>query len=104
MIRVVAMLAAMVSMISALPSSFAADIDRTAADFTTPAEIKWVRNKAGTNESAVLFGDPTQPGPYVVRIKWLPGTMSRPHFHANDRFFVVLAGTWRMGTGEKFQS
>ena len=80
----------------------AADLDRTAADFTAPAEIKWVKNAAGTNESAVLFGDPSKAGPYVVRIKWLPGNMSRPHFHPHDRFFVVLAGTWWLGTGEKF--
>ena len=78
------------------------DIDRTAVDFKTPADIKWVRNAAGTNESAVLFGDPAKPGPYVVRLKWLPGNMSRPHFHPNDRFFVVLSGTWWVGTGEKF--
>jgi hypothetical protein len=80
----------------------AADIDRTAVDFKTPSDIKWVRNAAGTNESAVLFGDPSKPGPYVVRIKWLPGNMSRPHFHPNDRFFVVLSGTRWMGTSEKF--
>ena len=84
------------------PGSRAADLDRTAVDFTPPGEIKWVRNAAGTAESAVLFGDPSKPGPYVVRIKWLPGNMSRPHFHPNDRFFVVLSGTWWMGTGEKF--
>ena len=79
-----------------------ADIDRTAVDFKTPADIKWVRNASGTNESAVLFGDPAKPGPYVVRLKWLPGNMSRPHFHPNDRFFVVLSRTWWVGTGEKF--
>ena len=28
--------------------------------------------------------------------------MSRPHFHPNDRFFVVIVGTWWMGTGERF--
>ncbi len=61
-----------------------------------------MRNAAGTNEQAVLFGDPGKPGPYVVRLKWLPGNMSRPHFHPNDRFFVVISGTWWMGTGEKF--
>src|ERR1700694_4384909 len=83
-------------------SAYASDVDRPAVDFKTPADIKWVRNAAGTNESAVLFGDPSKPGPYVVRIKWLPGNMSRPHFHPNDRFFVVLSGTWWMGTGEKF--
>jgi mannose-6-phosphate isomerase-like protein (cupin superfamily) len=79
-----------------------ADIDRTAVDFTTPADIKWVRNAAGTNESAVLFGDPSQPGPYVMRLKWLPGNMSRPHTHNFDRFFVVISGTWWVGTGNTF--
>jgi len=81
---------------------FAAEIDRAAVDFIAPADIKWVRNAAGTNEQAVLFGDPSKPGPYVVRIKWLPGNVSRPHFHPNDRFFAAISGTWWMGTGEKF--
>ena len=93
-------LAALVMTVAA--SGYAADIDRAAVDFKTPAEIKWVRNAAGTNESAVLFGDPSKPGPYVVRIKWLPGNMSRPHFHPNDRFFIVISGTWWVETGEKF--
>jgi len=67
-----------------VPSGHGApDIDRTAVDWKTPAEIKWVRNAAGTNESAVLFGDPSKPGPY-------------------NRFVVVLSGTWWMGTGETF--
>ena len=93
---------AMVGMILVVTASDAADVDRSAVDFKTPGDIKCVRNAAGTNESAVLFGDPSKPGPYVVRLRWLPGNMSRPHFHSNDRFFVVLSGTWWMGTGEKF--
>src|SRR5436853_176046 len=80
----------------------ALDIDRSAVDFKTPADITWVRNAAGTNEQAVLFGHPRQPGQYVARVKWFPGNMSRPHFHPNDRFFVVVSGTWWMGTGETF--
>ena len=35
-------------------------------------------------------------------VKWLPGGMSRPHFHPNDRFITVLKGTWWVGTGTKF--
>jgi hypothetical protein len=89
-------------MILAAPAGRAAGLDPTAVQFTIPSDIKWVRNAAGTNEQAVLFGDPAKPGPYVIRIKWLPGNMSRPHFHPNDRFFVVISGTWWMGTGEKF--
>src|SRR5205809_7743033 len=93
---------AVLGMMMATPSGSAAEIDRSAVDFKPPSAIKRVRNAAGTNEQAVLFGDPSKPGPYVVRLKWLPGNMSRPHFHPNDRFFVVLSGTWWMGTGEKF--
>ncbi|HVG69569.1 MAG TPA: cupin domain-containing protein [Vicinamibacterales bacterium] len=80
----------------------AAQIDSKAVEFITPENIKWVRNAAGTNETAVLFGDPEKPGPYVIRLRWLPGNMSRPHYHQNDRFFVVISGTWWLGTGEKF--
>ena len=79
-----------------------AEVDPAAVQVTTPAEIKWVRNAAGTNETALLFGDPSKPGPYVMRIKWLPGNMSRPHTHTTDRFFVVISGTWWVGSGTKF--
>jgi ChrR-like protein with cupin domain len=96
-----AVLALAVTLLAA-PFAFAAELDRGAVDFIPPAELKWVKNAAGTNESVVLFGDPSKPGPYVVRLRWFPGNMSRPHFHPNDRFFVVLSGTWWMGTGTTF--
>ena len=102
MSRLTALSAALLLTFVAATPGVPAEVDRAAVDFIVPSEIKWVRNAAGTNESAVLFGDPSKPGPYVVRLKWLPGNMSRPHFHPNDRFFVVISGTWWMGTGEKF--
>ncbi len=80
----------------------AADINREWVDFTPPSEINWRKNPNGSNESALLFGDPAKPGPYVMRIKWYPGKFSRPHWHPNDRFFVVISGTWWMGTGTKY--
>ena len=89
-------------LVIACANALAGEIDRTAVDFIPASEIKWIRNAAGTNEQAILYGHPAKPGPYVVRLKWLPGNMSRPHYHENDRFFVVLSGTWWMGTGEKF--
>ena len=82
----------------------AVELDPRSVEFKTPADIKWVRNAAGTNEQAILFGDPAKPGPYVVRIKWLPGNFSKPHFHNGDRFFVVVSGTWWVGTGDKFDT
>ena len=84
----------------AVPAIATSDIDRNAVDFVAPEDIKFVRNAAGTSEQAVLFGDPTKPGPYVIRLRWLPGNMSRPHFHSTDRFFIVLEGTWWLGTNQ----
>ena len=90
------------ALLLATQTSNAATLDPAAVQFVTASEIKWVRNAAGTNETAVLFGDPSKPGPYVVRLKWLPNNMSRPHFHAHDRFFIVISGTWWMGSGDKY--
>lgn len=86
----------------AVPLLSSGDIDPSAVTFTAPEDIQFVRNAAGTNETAVLFGDPEKPGPYVMQLRWFPGNMSRPHFHPNDRFFVVIEGTWWLGTGTTF--
>ena len=94
--------AALGVLILAVPALSSADVDPSAVTFVAPKDIKFVRNEAGTNETAVLFGDPSKPGPYVIQLRWLPGNMSRPHFHSTDRFFVVLEGTWWLGTGTKF--
>lgn len=50
----------------------------------------------------VVEGDPKKPGPYVVRVKFSPGTMSMPHYHPEDRLVTVIKGTWWTGKGESF--
>ena len=34
--------------------------------------------------------------------RFKPGNFSRPHFHPNDRYIMVLKGTWWVGTDTKF--
>ena len=51
----------------------------------------------------VLEGDLKRAGPYVIRVKFSPGTMSMPHFHPEDRLCTVIKGTWWSGTGLTFQ-
>jgi hypothetical protein len=77
-------------------------LDPAIVAFKLPDQIEWKSNAAGTNRSVVLQGDPSKPGPYAMLLQWLPGNMSRPHFHPNDRFFMVLAGTWWVGSGPNF--
>jgi quercetin dioxygenase-like cupin family protein len=38
----------------------------------------------------------------VQMLTWKKGNGSRPHFHPNDRYFLVLDGTWWVGTGTKW--
>jgi quercetin dioxygenase-like cupin family protein len=79
----------------------AADLDPKPNTKQLPKEIKWVAN-AGGSEQAILFGDPSKPGLYIVLTKWTPHHNSRPHFHPNDRYITVLSGTWWVNTGAKY--
>jgi hypothetical protein len=79
----------------------AVELDPKIIGFKLPDQIKWTDNPSG-NRTAVLQGDPSKPGPYAVLLTWLPGKMSRPHFHPNDRFFIVVSGTWWVGNGPNF--
>ena len=84
-----------------LGSIQAADLDPKAINITLPKDIKWVAT-AGGSEQAILAGDPSKPGIYVVLTKWLPNKNSRPHSHPNDRFIMVMGGTMHIGTGPAF--
>jgi hypothetical protein len=83
----------------ALPNR--ADIDPTAVTYKLPDQIKWMGNP-DVAQTAVLHGDPSKPGLYVILIKWAPHHFSHPHFHPNDRYITVLSGTWWVGTGTKY--
>jgi hypothetical protein len=79
----------------------AAGPDPAVLAFKLPDKIPWVEGANGAAQ-AVMAGDPTKPGLYVVLNKWHPHHMSRPHFHPNDRFIYVISGTWYVGTGSKY--
>jgi hypothetical protein len=68
---------------------------------TLPDKIPWVDSAGGASQ-AVLVGDPSKPGVYIVLTKWHPHHMSHPHFHPNDRYITVISGTWWVGTGSKY--
>ena len=77
-------------------------------DFTriTPDSVKWV-DYAGDGaqfgiKEAFIYGDPTKPGLYVIRLKFPPGVMSSPHSHPETRIGTVISGTWWTGSGDKF--
>ena len=86
-----------------IPARTQVPLDQSAVTFKLPDQITWVENTKSGNRTAVLQGDPTKPGPYAMLLQWLPGNMSRPHSHPNDRHFIVVSGTWWVGTGPEFK-
>jgi hypothetical protein len=78
-----------------------ADLNPAMVTYQHPDQIKWTGNPNGPQQ-AVLLGDPSKPGLYIVLVKWSPHSMSHPHFHPNDRYITVLSGTWWVGSGTKF--
>jgi quercetin dioxygenase-like cupin family protein len=101
---VVSLIVTCVAVITVMATtSNAAELNPAAVAFTLPDKIEWKSPAAGAGvQQAVMVGDPSKPGVYAVLTKLLPGSMSRPHFHPNDRFITVLKGTWWVGTGTKF--
>jgi hypothetical protein len=51
---------------------------------------------------AVLVGHPSEPGPYVIRVKVPDGVKLMPHVHPEDRVYTVISGVFYIGRGEKF--
>ena len=75
--------------------------DPSAVTIVQPDRIPW--KGARNNQRALLAGDPSKPGMYVMMTKWSKGgPFSKPHFHTNDRYVYVLDGTWWVGHGTKY--
>jgi quercetin dioxygenase-like cupin family protein len=55
-----------------------------------------------TARLAVVVGHPSEPGPYVVRVKLPSGEKLMPHWHREDRVYTVISGVFYIGLGEEF--
>lgn len=79
--------------------------DKDTAGFVrvSPEEVKWTEVKGYDGiQFATIQGDPSKPGVYVIRAKFSPGTMTRPHWHPEARYVTVISGTWYTGEGDGF--
>jgi len=53
---------------------------------------------------AVVAGQPSEPGPYTIRVKVPCGVKLMPHRHSEDRIYTVMSGVFYIGVGEEFDS
>lgn len=67
-----------------------------------PKDIAF-KESMGPVQIAVLYGDPTKPGLYVVRMRLPAGAKVAPHIHPEEvRTLTVLSGTLYFGFGEQW--
>ena len=71
-----------------------------------PEEIHWNPFAAfpPAVRLAVVVGDPSQEGPYTIRVKVPSGVKLMPHRHPEDRIYTVISGVFYIGLGEEFDA
>ena len=52
----------------------------------------------------VVVGNPSELGPYVIRVKVPSGVKLMPHRHTEDRVYTVISGVFYIGIGDQFDS
>jgi quercetin dioxygenase-like cupin family protein len=71
-----------------------------------PEDIEWKPFAAfpASARLAVVVGDPSAPGPYMIRVKVPRGVKLMPHRHPEDRVYTVISGVFYIGLGEQFDA
>jgi hypothetical protein len=47
-------------------------------------------------------GQPSEPGPYTIRVKVPSDVKLMPHKHPEDRVYTVISGVFYIGLGDRF--
>jgi len=79
---------------------------QTAFTAILPEEIDWRPFAAFPPEVhlAVVVGQPSQDGPYTIRVKVPRGVKLMPHRHPEDRVYTVIFGIFYIGLGDEFDA
>jgi quercetin dioxygenase-like cupin family protein len=53
---------------------------------------------------AILVGQPSEAGPYTIRVRVPRGVKLMPHRHPEDRVYTVISGVFYIGIGAQFNA
>lgn len=70
----------------------------------TPAQVRWFTPSYYTDgrQRAQLYGDSSQGGPWIDRVKIPGGKHVVAHTHPQNELVTVIDGTWYVGMGDKY--
>jgi len=94
-----------VMMLAAVAVIALAQEGKSAHMVVSPSDVKWgdpppIFEKGAS--FAVISGDPSKAGIYVVRMKMPAGYKIAPHWHPTDEHVTVLSGSFSLGMGQTF--
>ena len=71
-----------------------------------PEDVEWKPFSAfpPSVRLAVVVGQPSEAGPYTIRVKSPHGTKLMPHKHPEDRVYTVISGVFYIGLGDEFDT
>jgi len=71
-----------------------------------PEDIDWKPFAAFPPSArlAVIAGQPSEPGPYTIRVRVPRGVKLMPHRHPEDRVYTVISGVFYIGLGDQFDA
>jgi quercetin dioxygenase-like cupin family protein len=72
----------------------------------TPDEVRWFTPPyySDGRQRAQLFGDSSEGGTWIDRVKIPGGARVLAHTHPQNEIVTVIEGTWYLGEGAKFDS
>ena len=73
---------------------------------TTPDDVRWFTPSSYPDgrQRAQRFGDSSQGGAWIDRVKIPGGARVLAHTHAQDELVTIIEGTWYLGEGVKFDA
>lgn len=72
----------------------------------TPDKVRWFTPSYYNDgrQRAQLFGNSSEGGTWIDRVKIPAGARALAHTHPQDELVTVIEGTWYLGEGAKFDS
>src|SRR6185312_8529495 len=70
----------------------------------TPAQVRWFTPPYYTDgrQRAQLYGNSSEGGPWIDRVKIPAGNHVVAHTHPQDELATVIDGIWYVGVGDKY--
>ena len=84
------------------PAIEAAPASHPAHTIVTPAAIDWKDGPPSLQpgaQAAILYGDPSKEGVFVMRLKLPKGFRIAPHTHPRPEILTVVSGAFHIGMG-----